>query len=197
MHCCPSTDIHWNPARPRLALIGFMATGKSSVGLSLAASLGIPFRDLDHDIVTAAGMSIPEIFSSRGEAAFRVIETEQLRRHSSGEEPLLLATGGGVPLRAENRSLLRSGFLVIELTAEPETVQRRVGDVKDRPMLSGRNSSTGIRCLMSERRAAYEAARHLAVAVDGLRIDEICLRLRSRLAALTPVSSLVKLEGAD
>ncbi|MDI9498150.1 MAG: shikimate kinase [Bacillota bacterium] len=197
MPCHPLTDIPWNPARPRIALIGFMATGKSSVGQSLAASLGIPFRDLDREIVTAAGMSIPEIFSRQGEAGFRALETRLLQKLACGSDPLLLATGGGVPLRPENRCLLRQGFVVIELTAEPETVQRRVGEAQDRPLLTGRNNSAAIRRLMEERRPAYEEVRHLQVAVDGLRIDEICLRLRSRLAALPPASSLVKPESGD
>ncbi|MDI9468835.1 MAG: shikimate kinase [Bacillota bacterium] len=189
--------IPWNPARPRLALIGFMATGKSSVGQNLAASLGIPFRDLDREIVAAAGMSIPEIFRSQGEAAFRSIETELLRRFATGSDTLLLATGGGVPLRAENRKLLRAGFVVIELTAEPGTVQRRAGDARDRPLLEGRNSSEVIRHLMAERRPAYEEARHFSFAVDGLRIDEICIGLRSWLVTLPSASSLVKPGSGD
>lgn len=114
---------------PFIALVGFMGTGKTSVGKALAELLGWPFRDSDAWIEAQAG-PIPSIFETKGEAAFRNLETEALRTLTS--ERCVLATGGGAVLRDENRLLLERGLVVV-LDASLPTIEGRV-EASDRPL---------------------------------------------------------------
>ncbi len=108
----------------RLFLIGYRGTGKSTVGLHLAALLGWDFLDADAVLEQSAGKSIAEIFAAEGEPAFRDRESAVLAELAAREH-LVLATGGGVVLRPENRSLLKCGY-VAWLTAPPEALWQRI-----------------------------------------------------------------------
>ncbi|MGE5707624.1 MAG: 3-dehydroquinate synthase [Bacteroidota bacterium] len=114
---------------PFIALVGFMGTGKTSVGKALAERLGWPYRDSDEWIEKKEG-SIPAIFENQGEAAFRDFETEALRTLTN--ERCVLATGGGAVLREENRALLERGLVVV-LDASLATIEERV-NASDRPL---------------------------------------------------------------
>ncbi|HNX99463.1 MAG TPA: shikimate kinase [Oscillospiraceae bacterium] len=100
-----------------VALIGLPGCGKTTTGQALAALTGREFRDMDTELVKAAGMPIPDFFAQRGEAAFRALETEVLREFSK-RSGLVIATGGGVVTRAENRDLLRQNSTVVFLERE-------------------------------------------------------------------------------
>lgn len=95
----------------RIHLLGFMGAGKSSLGPVLGHTAGLPFIDLDREIVRREGLSIPALFEDRGEAAFRLAEHEALAALADRKQ-LVLATGGGVVERPENRPLLSCGFCV-------------------------------------------------------------------------------------
>src|ERR1700761_7892679 len=89
-----------------VALVGMMGAGKTSVGKRLAARLAVPFRDADHEIEAAASLTVPEIFEKFGEAEFRALERRVIAR-LLGEEPHVLATGGGAPMDPGTRTAMK------------------------------------------------------------------------------------------
>ncbi|MDR5710088.1 MAG: shikimate kinase, partial [Armatimonadota bacterium] len=119
-----------------LALIGFMGSGKTSVGRELARRLGWPFVDTDELVERRAGRPIPEIFARDGEATFRALEREAVREVAR-MHPAVIACGGGVPLDPANVLELRRTCRLVLLQADLHTVLARVGDAADRPLLQG------------------------------------------------------------
>jgi len=122
---------------PGLYLLGFMASGKSTIGRLLADRLGWSFFDIDHEIETAENCSIAGIFDTRGEAEFRLIETQILRQHVQHIErgrPAVLALGGGAFITPENRELLSEHGITVWLDCPFEIVQRRVAQASHRPL---------------------------------------------------------------
>jgi shikimate kinase len=119
----------------RVYLTGFMGAGKTTVGRLLAESLGWPFVDLDSEVEGAAGMPVREIFAARGEAAFRELELEALRR-TLDFDPAVIATGGGTPTLAAAQRLLRAQGLVVWLNPPFATLVARIGALgkTDRPL---------------------------------------------------------------
>ncbi len=151
-----------------IVLIGFMGTGKSAVGRSLARRLGARFLDSDTEIERAAGKTVARLFAEEGEAVFRSLETTLLQHlaDSSALEGggVVLATGGGMPLRGENVDLLRRIGRVVWLTAPAEQILRRVGpDVSARPLLAAyQDDPLGrIESLLAARKQHYAAAADL------------------------------------
>ncbi|MHB1016473.1 MAG: 3-dehydroquinate synthase [Coriobacteriia bacterium] len=117
-------------------LTGFMGAGKSTVGSLVAERLGRPFIDLDAFIEEREGAAVTELFRERGEDGFRLAEHDALA--SLGARPdSVIATGGGVVLRADNRVVLSQLGTVIYLAVTPEEVMARLGDAADRPLLAG------------------------------------------------------------
>ena len=90
-----------------MAIVGYMGSGKTTLGRLLARATGLEFIDLDRAISKKAGKEIPEIFAEYGEARFRDLEQEALREALDGKTPCIVACGGGVVIRPENRALLR------------------------------------------------------------------------------------------
>ena len=122
-----------NPVK--LLLIGFMGAGKSSVGRALAARLGLPFADLDDEIVAAAGRPIPAIFADSGEAAFRELEARVAREVLARPVSAVVASGGGFPTFAANRALVReTNTLVVAIEAPFETLWARIAGDAGRPL---------------------------------------------------------------
>lgn len=153
------------PAPDSLALIGLPASGKSTVARILAGRLGIPVRDLDEEIAAEAGRDIPGIFEAEGEAGFRDREARALRRVSAGD-PCVLATGGGVVVRPENRELLRTRFRTVWLRVSPETAAVRAAGGA-RPLLAGGDREARIRDLEARRAPLYAECAELAVDTEG------------------------------
>lgn len=149
--------------RPNLVLIGFMGTGKSTIGRLCARRLDMEFRDSDALIEQRTNLSIPQIFAEKGEPWFRRIERiiiEELASHRG----LVIATGGGVPLDSGNVERLRASGLLVLLTAHPDVILERVGQVHKRPLLAqGADPKERIRALLEEREAAYRKAAHCVV----------------------------------
>lgn len=120
----------------RLALVGFMGCGKSSIGRILATRRGLRYIDLDTAIEQEEGCSIPEIFAKKGEAGFRAIESRVLEKISVGKGGVLLSCGGGVILAPENRSILQNRFLCIWIDVpEGELLSRLKHQRAHRPLL--------------------------------------------------------------
>ena len=154
-----------------LILIGFMGTGKTTVGKRVARDLGFRFVDTDELIVETAGKSIPDIFSSDGEDAFRNLETGVLQQ-CIGEKNQVLSTGGGIVLRKENRELLKRAGYVIWLQASAAAIVERVKRNRDRPLLATENPAQTVKKMLRERQRLYEEAADLAIATDNLMIEE-------------------------
>jgi shikimate kinase len=122
---------------PGVYLVGFMGSGKTTVGRHLARRLGWNFFDLDDEIESAEKAAITELFAARGEAEFRRLETEMLRRHVAWIErgrPAVVALGGGAFAQFENRDLLSDRGLSVWLDCPFETVSRRVAAASHRPL---------------------------------------------------------------
>jgi len=142
-------------------LVGMPGSGKSSAGRAAADLLGIPFIDLDQEIESAAGASIEEIFRDEGEARFRELERDALERVAA-TPPAVVACGGGVPLREDNRDLMRSTGSVVALDVPVGRLWARVAAGFPRPLVTG---PVDLRRLDRERRSAYQEAAHHRV--DG------------------------------
>src|SRR4051794_698911 len=140
-----------------IVLVGMMGAGKSSVGRRLAARLGIPFLDADTEIEKAAGMTIPEIFSTRGEPYFRSGEARVLARLLE-TGPQVLATGGGAFMHSGTRAAIRQKGISVWLKAEFDVLMRRVKRRGDRPLLQSADPGETLRQLMAERAPSYAEA---------------------------------------
>jgi shikimate kinase len=150
--------------RPRenIILIGFMGSGKSSIGKRVATELGFQFLDTDKIIVDRAGMTIPTIFAGRGEAAFREMETSALI--SIGHlNRCVIATGGGIVIREENRALLRQLGFVVCLTASEDVLYERVARNEKRPLLQTEDPKSTLTELVQVRRPFYEETAHFTL----------------------------------
>jgi len=140
-----------------LALIGFMGTGKTSVGRHVAEQLGFEFLDTDELIQSRTGRSIADIFSRDGEPVFRALE-QQVVKELSTREKVLISTGGGLPTNAENLAALKSFALVICLWASPEKIWDRVKNQSHRPLLHDADPQQKIRELLAIREPFYKQA---------------------------------------
>lgn len=156
-----------------LILIGFMGTGKTTVGKRVARSLGFRFVDTDSRIVKKADKSIPKIFEEVGEEGFRALETEVLRECSE-ESGQVLSTGGGIVTIEENRSLLKRAGYVIWLKAEADTIYERVRRNKNRPLLHVDDPRATIARLLETRIEFYKECCDFSIATDNLTMDETC-----------------------
>ena len=163
-----------------IVLTGFMATGKTSVGRSLAARLAYSFVDLDTWIEAEAGMTIPQIFATQGEVAFRELEARMVER-ASGLSGCVIATGGGAIVNPQNLEALKGSGILIALTAHPEVILLRIGGGEDRPMLRGGQTQDRVRVLLQERAPAYAQA-DLTVDTSARAVDEVVGQLVELLA---------------
>jgi shikimate kinase len=156
---------------PNIVLVGFMGSGKSSVGRRLALATGHRFVDTDEIIVERCGKPIAAIFAEEGEARFREIETETLRS-LVGVCGIILATGGGIVLRPENRGVLREIGVITWLDASPDTLFERVSRTRKRPLLHSPDPRGTFDRLLAERRPIYEAFTELRIDSTGLTHEE-------------------------
>jgi shikimate dehydrogenase len=169
----PAPEIDWReclegaaPAgRGVIALIGFMGSGKSAAGRSLAQRLDWGFADTDEWIEKSEGMTVAEIFDGRGEAFFRSREKEAVARLAAGRR-LVVSCGGGAILDPDNRAVLASAALTVWLDVSMETAVERLGGA-DRPLLRGGNRVERAARLFAARRDEYFAAADLVVSNDG------------------------------
>jgi len=143
----------------RVVLVGFMGSGKTTVGRLLAQRLGWSFVDLDHEVVAATGRSVEELFRERGEAAFRELEA-RAGASALAQEHTVLAPGGGWSLVPGWLEQLPPGSLSVWLRVSPETaVRRATGHGRVRPLLVGTDPLARARTLLAEREAIYTSAQ--------------------------------------
>ena len=152
---------------PGLFIVGFMGSGKSTVGRALARHLGWRFADLDEDIESQAQMAVPEIFEKFGEEHFRRIEVEALHRRIgdvSRGVPWVIAVGGGCFAQSENMDLIQNHGVSIWLDATLEMVKSRIAGSSHRPLA---RDPKRLEELYNERRGAYEKADYRVPVTAG------------------------------
>lgn len=143
--------------RRPIVLVGLMGAGKTSVGKRLAALLGTAFTDSDHEVAAAAGMSVPEIFASLGEPAFRDGERRVIARLLA-EEPGVLATGGGAFIEPRTRGEIAARATSVWLSADLDLLWDRVRDRPGRPLLQTANPKETLAGLLARRYPIYAEA---------------------------------------
>jgi shikimate kinase len=157
----------------RIALIGLSGSGKSTVAALVAELLGWRFADSDRFIEHSTGRSIPDIFATDGEPAFRELESGAIvGLLSSGRT--VIATGGGAPTTVDGRAALERAF-VAWLRISPEAAARRLEsnpDTEKRPLLAG-GPLDRLRYLAESRRKMYETSADVIIDVDGLTPSEV------------------------
>jgi shikimate kinase len=161
---------------PGLYLVGFMASGKTTIGRALADEIGWPFVDIDTEIEAREGRKIAQIFTERGELAFREVESAVIRSHvnhiESGQ-PRVVALGGGAFIQPRNWDLIINNGVTVWLDCPLDTVRRRLGDDNTRPLAANRN---GLAQLFEDRRPLYARADY-RVPVDTDHIPVIIQRI--------------------
>ncbi|MEG6523473.1 shikimate kinase [Desulfotomaculum sp. 1211_IL3151] len=154
-----------------IVLIGFMGSGKTTLGRHLAKISGFTFYDVDRMIEQQTGQSIPNIFSMHGEKYFRAREREVIERLSTVEQAII-SCGGGVVIEDANVTCLKQRGKLIWLKAEPATLLARLRHQHDRPLLKDK-SLADIKSLLQERLRLYSAAADYEVTTDGKSISAI------------------------
>jgi shikimate kinase len=156
-----------------IVLIGYRGTGKSTVGRLLAARLGRELVSTDAEIVKRAQRTIPEIVAQQGWDYFRDLESDICRELASRDQ-LVIDTGGGAILRAENVEALKKDGTLFWLTASVETIAKRIGGDNQRPSLTGTKSFIDeIQDVLRERTPKYRAAADHIIRTDDRSIDQL------------------------
>jgi shikimate kinase len=152
-----------------IILVGYMGSGKTTVGKSLARLMDFKFVDTDEMIVEKENRTINEIFATDGETAFRDIETSLLKQllHDDRKK-LVISTGGGMPLRNENRELLKTLGEVVYLKASSETIYDRIKGDTTRPLLQCDDPKLKISKMLMDRGPIYAECANVIVNVDEL-----------------------------
>jgi shikimate kinase len=169
-------------------LIGPMGSGKTAVGRQLARTLGLPFHDSDAEIERRTGVDIPFIFEKEGEAGFRQREHEAIDALTALAS-IVLATGGGAVLLAENRRLLAERGRVVYLRTSVQQQADRVRHGRHRPLLASGDNSTRLGQLMDTRAPLYAEIADLVVCTDGQRVNNVVEQVLRGLAAAAPSRS--------
>jgi shikimate kinase len=163
-------------AHKNVALIGFMGTGKSSVAHELARVSGLAFVDTDKAVEARAGLSVSEIFETKGEAAFRLMEQDELQGLWNASHTVV-SCGGGAVLARSNRRALRSRCIPVWLWADIQTALARLREAGTRPLLDGADPESRANALLEERRYLYARTSDLVINTRGKAPLEIAARI--------------------
>ena len=161
---------------PNIVLVGFMGTGKTSIGRRLSSQLRMRYVDTDDIVERDSGRRISDIFAEDGEPAFRELESEAVRKVSKLHNHVI-STGGGVVLREVNMTELKRNGIVFCLTATAEEIYRRVGHQAHRPLLQTPDPLAKIQSMLAERRPYYAEADHM-IRTTGRSFGEIMSHIR-------------------
>ncbi|MFN4215919.1 MAG: shikimate kinase [Brevinematales bacterium] len=169
----------------KIVLVGYRGSGKTTLGKHLASSLSVAFVDTDHIVESKAGMSISEIFHKEGESGFRLRETLALK------EALLLgnaviATGGGIILRPENRLMIRTADLVVYLSAPVSVLVERIRGDTNRPPLTDMPLEEEVMATLKERLPLYEEVADLCIDTHLYTIEDATQEIIKRLKKEEP-----------
>ncbi len=180
MECDASSPAHdFTRARGKdIILIGMMGCGKSTVGRMLSIDLERPLLDMDALIEDQIGKSISDIFRDEGEGHFRSLETALLRFLADGPpspaEGCILSTGGGVPIKPENRDLLRKLGFVVWLRVDVDTLYERTCRASHRPLLNhGGSARQRLKELCELRYPIYEETAHYIIDTSEVDVNVV------------------------
>jgi len=179
----------------RITLVGYRASGKSTVGPLLAKRLGWRFIDADRHVEQRLGQDIASYFAAHGEAAFRDHEAADLVELLAGDEPLVLATGGGVVLREANRACMQArGGLIVYLHASATVLQGRLrAHAGGRPSLSGKAVWEEVPDILALREPLYRGLAALVLDARRPPIDSLATLLQAvENLGLKPVDNMSK-----
>lgn len=155
-----------------VVLIGFMGSGKSTVGKKLAERLEIEWLDMDTDIEAREGQLITEIFSDKGEAHFRALETQYIKELIQVKKKVI-STGGGVVLNEENVEILKKIGMVIFLHADSEQIMEHLNEDNTRPLIQGENVKDKVKTLLEQRDPLYLSSADIIIQTTGKEVDHI------------------------
>ena len=169
--------------KQHIILVGPMGSGKSTLGAALAARLGLGFVDVDACIVAIAGMSIPDIFATEGEAGFRDREAQALA-DALAHQPAVVATGGGAVLRQANRDAMQAVGCVVYLHVSTQEQLRRIEGDRNRPLLGSDAPAQRLAELQSQREPLYRQIANLVIDTSVQTPEQLAAALVLRLHAL-------------
>ncbi len=164
-----------------IILIGYMGSGKSTVGRKAAKAVEYNFLDTDTLIEKEEGITISELFEEKGELYFREKETETIRRLIKEPRGNIIATGGGLPMKAGNAELLKELGTVIYLKAETDTLVKRLSGDTTRPLLQDGELREKIETMLAVRGPVYEACADVVLQTDTMSFYEIICQIENLL----------------
>ena len=162
--------------KPNIVLVGFMGTGKTSVGRRLSSQLRMRYVDTDDIVERDSGRRISDIFAADGEPAFRELESEAIRKVSRLHNHVI-STGGGAVLKEANMTVLKRNGVVFCLTATAEEIYKRVGHQTHRPLLQDPDPLANIQSMLAERRPYYAKSDHM-ISTTGRSFGEIIMHIK-------------------
>ena len=160
-----------------IVLIGFMGSGKTTIGKALEEKTDMVFVDTDELIEAYEGYQISNIFADKGEAYFRRLENETLNNLLVSTDNKVISTGGGIVTNQANIPLLKQLGKVFYLRIKPETVVERLEGDKTRPLLMGEDKLVKVEQLMTDRKELYEMVADKTIDTDCLSVSEIVRRI--------------------
>ena len=162
-----------------IVIIGFNGSGKKRVGKRLAKDLGLPYVDVDKEIVRKMKMSINEIYTRFGEPFYRALETTQIKELAEIDLKCVISVGAGLPLQEQNHKCLKELGTVVYLKASVETLAERLKNDNTRPMLEGGDLKERITTLQNQRKAVYEQVCDVRIATDKKDFLQITEEIRA------------------
>lgn len=163
-----------------IIFIGIMGSGKTTIGKKTAKNLNYNFIDTDQEIERITGMKISDIFRKEGELRFRSEETLALKRIKKGP-PSVIATGGGIVLKKENRDLIKEMGIVIYLDADVDIITERVSRNKNRPLLRVENIREKVKQLSEQRKDLYLEIADIVIDTGSDRFDNLLLKIEKEI----------------
>lgn len=150
-----------------IVLIGYMGSGKTTVGKYICEKYGYGFVDTDEYIVNNERMSINEIFEKKGEAYFRDLETETIKKLAETLSKTIISTGGGLPVKVENEAYLKALGKVYYLKTDADTIYKRVSEDNSRPLLKGDDLHNKICTMLNAREPRYIACANYVIEIGA------------------------------
>jgi shikimate kinase len=173
--------------RPALVVVGPPASGKTTVGTSVAAALGLPFRDTDADVEAGTGTSVSDLFVQHGEPHFRALEEQAVARALTEHDGVLALGGGAVTSPATRQALVaygRAGGTVLWLDVDVPSAAKRAGLSRDRPLLAV-NPRAMLRTMLEARAPLYAEVATVTVSTSARPVDEVVAEVLAAVGSVT------------
>jgi len=163
-----------------IIFIGIMGSGKTTIGKKIAQIMDYDFIDTDQEIERITGMKVSEIFKKEGELRFRSEETLALKRIGK-EAPAVIATGGGIVLKKENRDIIKNMGIVVYLDADIDVITERVSRNKNRPLLREGNIREKVQKLSEERKNLYLEIADIVIDTGSDKFENLLVKIERKI----------------